>query len=103
MQSVSNGDNLHEMPNLVLWEKWKDIIHLSSANFSQRVVKVKETMLRYGISINFESLIIKRLKMCKCCLFYGPRNRVKTYASPSTHNNKFYGLPFKRKISIPLP
>ena len=36
--SISNGDNLPEMPNLVFW---KNIINLSSADFAQRVVKVK--------------------------------------------------------------
>ena len=45
MQIVSNGDNLHEMTNPDLWETKKNIINLSFAKHSQRVVKVKETML----------------------------------------------------------
>ena len=45
MQIVSNRDNLHEMSNPDLWENKKNIINLSSAKYSQRVVKVKETML----------------------------------------------------------
>ena len=34
------GDNLHEM-SYVFWEKQENIIHLSSAENAQRVVKVK--------------------------------------------------------------
>ena len=43
MQIVSNGDNLHEMPNPVFWEKIrKNIISLSSTELAQTVVKVKK-------------------------------------------------------------
>ena len=45
MQIVSNGVNLHEMSNPDLWETKKNIINLSSAKHSQKVVKVKETVL----------------------------------------------------------
>ena len=47
MQIVCNGDSLHEMSNPDLWETKKNIINLSSAKHSQRVVKVKETMLLF--------------------------------------------------------
>ena len=41
MQIVSNGDNLHEMLNPVFWEKnKKNIINLSFAELTKRVVKV---------------------------------------------------------------
>ena len=41
MQIVSNGDNLHEISNPVFWEKnKKNVISLSSVEFTQRVVKV---------------------------------------------------------------
>ena len=44
MQIVSNGENLHEMSKPVFWEKKKIknvIILLLSAEFAQRVAKVK--------------------------------------------------------------
>ena len=41
MQIVSNGDNLHEMSNPVSGKNKKNIINLSSAEYAQRVVKVK--------------------------------------------------------------
>ena len=41
MQIVSDGGNLHEMPNPVFWENKKNAINLSSAEIAQRVVKVK--------------------------------------------------------------
>ena len=40
MQTVSNGDNLHEMSNPVFWKNKKNFIHLSSADFASRGVKV---------------------------------------------------------------
>ena len=40
MQIVSNGDNLHEMPNPVFWENKKNI-SLSFAEFAHRMVKAK--------------------------------------------------------------
>ena len=45
MQIVSNGDSLREMSNPDLWENKKTVTNLSSAKYSQRVEKVKETML----------------------------------------------------------
>ena len=40
MQIVSNGDNLHEMPNPVFWEKIKkNITSLSPAELANRLVK----------------------------------------------------------------
>ena len=47
MQIVCNGDSLHEMSNPDLWETKKNIINLSSAKHSQRVVTVKETVLLF--------------------------------------------------------
>ena len=41
MQIVSLGDNLHEMSNPVFWEKVRKIFQDISAEFAQRVVKVK--------------------------------------------------------------
>ena len=38
MQIVSLGDNLHEMSNLIFWEKYHQIL---SAELALRVVKVK--------------------------------------------------------------
>ena len=35
MQSVSLGDNLHEMSTLVFWEKWEKYFKMSSENFTQ--------------------------------------------------------------------
>ena len=45
MQIVSN-----EMPNPDPWENKKNIINLSSAKYSQRVVKVKETIRKRKLS-----------------------------------------------------
>ena len=43
MQIVSSGDNLHEISNLICWEKnKKNITNLSSAEFTQRVVMVNK-------------------------------------------------------------
>ena len=42
MQIVSTGDNLHEIPNPDFLEKFKkNTINLSSAEFTQILVKVK--------------------------------------------------------------
>ena len=41
MQIVSNGDNLHEMSNSVVWQNKKKKINLSSGELAKRVVKVK--------------------------------------------------------------
>ena len=41
MQTVSNGDSLHEMPNPVSGKNKKNIINLSSAELAHKVVKVK--------------------------------------------------------------
>ena len=45
MQTVSNGDSLHEISNSVFWENKKNIISLSSAELVQRVVEVIELQL----------------------------------------------------------
>ena len=45
MQIVSLGDNLHEMTKPILWENKKNIINLSSAESTQRVVKIKITIM----------------------------------------------------------
>ena len=46
MQIVCNGDNLHEMSNPVFLEKWDKynqfVINLSSAEFAERVVFLKQ-------------------------------------------------------------
>ena len=42
MQIVSNGDILREMSKCFLGKSKKNIINLSSVEFAQRVVKVKE-------------------------------------------------------------
>ena len=43
MQTVSIGDNLHEMSNPVFWliKNKKKMIYLSSAELAQRVIKAK--------------------------------------------------------------
>ena len=41
MQIVSDGANLHETPIPVFWENKKNIIDLSSAELTKRVVMVK--------------------------------------------------------------
>ena len=46
---VYNGHNLHEMPNPVFWKNKKYIINLSSADFAQRVEKVKEDRCHFKI------------------------------------------------------
>ena len=38
---ISDGDDLHEISNPIFWEKIRTIIHLSSAESVQRVIKVK--------------------------------------------------------------
>ena len=48
MQIVSLGDNLHEISDPVFWEHKKNITNLSSAEFSQRVVKVKQIATLFG-------------------------------------------------------
>ena len=60
MPIVFNGDNLHEMSNPDLWETKKNIINLSSAKHSQRVVKVKETVLLLQI----DRLLNKKKIIC---------------------------------------
>ena len=49
MSIVSLGENLHEMPKLIFWEKEKTIINLASAEFAQRVAKVKEIQNMHGL------------------------------------------------------
>ena len=41
MQTVSNGDRLHEKSNLVFQQNKKNVINLSSAELALRVGKVK--------------------------------------------------------------
>ena len=48
MQIVSNGDNLHEMSNLFSGENKKNTFNLSSAEFAQRVIKVKAFIQIFG-------------------------------------------------------
>ena len=51
MQTVSNGDSLHEMSNPVFWEKQeKNIANLLSAELALRVIKVKEVLSRITYS-----------------------------------------------------
>ena len=40
MQIVSLGDNLHEMPNPIFWEKYANYQNSLSAESAQRVVTV---------------------------------------------------------------
>ena len=53
---LSPMDNLHEMSNPNLLENKQNIINLSSAKYSQRVVKVKETMLLLKIGFKLRKL-----------------------------------------------
>ena len=52
MQTVSNGDNLHEISNPVFWENKKYITNLSSAVLAQTVVMVKVLFKLYYILHN---------------------------------------------------
>ena len=45
MQIISNGDNLHEMPDPVFWKKNTKNFHQASAEFANRVVKVKNSFI----------------------------------------------------------
>ena len=45
VQIVSRGDNLHEISKPIFWKNKKNIISLSSAEFAQRVVKVKNEVM----------------------------------------------------------
>ena len=40
MKIVSNGDNLHEMSNLVFWKNKENITNLPSAELAEKVVKI---------------------------------------------------------------
>ena len=54
MQTVSNGDSLHEKSNPAFWEKQeKNIISLSSAEFAQRVTKVKKCWMNSNMCGNY--------------------------------------------------
>ena len=56
MQTVSNGDNLHEMLNPVFLEKIRKNIELRSAKYAHSVVKVKqkEKLIQYRIHVYYQ-------------------------------------------------
>ena len=47
MQIVSIGDNLHEMSNPVMGKNKKNITDLSSAEYAERVVRIKARLFKY--------------------------------------------------------
>ena len=50
MQIVSIGDNLHDIPVPIFWDKSeKNITNFLSAELAQRVVKVKEQSLNFNV------------------------------------------------------
>ena len=59
MQIVSNGDNLHEMSNLDLWENMKLSICRLLNNFSESVVKVEEDSAIIDRLLNRKKSIIR--------------------------------------------
>ena len=55
MQIVSIGDNLHELPKPIFWEKIrKNIVNLSAAKFAQRAIKVTNKLISsFGDTLTF--------------------------------------------------
>ena len=51
MQIVSLGDNLHEMPKPIFWEKMRNIISLSLAELAKRAIMVNLSVARICISL----------------------------------------------------
>ena len=59
MQIVSNGDNLHEMSNPVLWGKNKNnVINFSSAELAQRVIRVKTIFAELSTLKDFIKMLL---------------------------------------------
>ena len=67
MQIVSNGDNLFEPSNPVAGKNKKTIINLSSAEYAQRVVKVKQ-MRPYKVLPNKLDITKLLARYCPTCL-----------------------------------
>ena len=68
MQFVSNGDNLHEMSNSVLLEKYeKNII---SVSFAQRMVKLNSSLKTYVEGTHYIHLIEALLMSTQGMFFF---------------------------------
>ena len=70
MQILSNGDNLHEISNPVFCENKKNIIRLSSAELTHRVVKTGLRFPQNSYNIFLQaSIVVTRLRRNAPSLF----------------------------------